>query len=986
MPEFDESSLRKAASWQDFKEAQALLKIGAVVSSEKSNDGWCGSVKVGTRVLRTSVVARTPTWFDAKCPCSANQRQGTFCPHAIATGLHLLNPPNTAPAAPAQNRSAPQNALPELAWTIRFLGPWLESLRKGRLSASVASSDATPTDADSRLTSWLVSQKVASRPPVQLALTPANIPGFLTCIDGHPDVNDSTGRISIDSGTQIPLDDCTFTEGVVTLTPSRQDIVPIEDSLWKISPTSVSRIGSQALPPQLASILRKLSAGKLANIPIAEFLRDLDLFQSHLDFSASEWFESLLFIPAIPDFELSVTGSSSKISAILDTSYSHGDLPRLDGNTVFTRNPKAEAAARSFLPLDHGRFETSDPDAIRNFLTVSLRKFPESWKTDLAPSVRDLASSYVFISPKIKIVSSGEDWLDFDLTFETDSGSPVSAAEVRRLLRSKGSADHSSKGKQITLSDDIENLLDPLFEDLDIRQENGRFIAKNASALILSDICKNGFNSLISSCLDNLTKTDLPPSLTSVLRPYQAQGFSWIMDRLHRFHGALLADDMGLGKTLQTIACIERLFTSSAKVEPALIVVTTSLLGNWLAEFKRFAPQRRVVILHGNNRDKLRESIRPEDVILTTYGTLARDLAWHLRQEYMIAVIDEASLIRNPDTDHSKAVAKLRATNRIALTGTPVENSARDLWSIFRFIQPGWLGTRSDFKERYETPLSSPEVAPRTAALLRLKTSPFVLRRTKSEVAPELPSKILIDEFCELSKDQIATYRDLLAAGRKRIEEIRDSGQEAAARMQTLTTLLRLRQTCCDLALLGSETLRELPIARRSAKLERLLEITEQSIASGSKILVFSQFQKQLIEIEAALGKLEITSLRLDGQTRNRQQLVDCFQSDTGPPVFLISLKAGGYGLNLTAADVVIHFDPWWNPAAEAQATDRAHRIGQTKPVTVFRLLTRGTVEEKVVHLQSTKKALADSLDESTSKPGDAPAWSSAELERLLTE
>ena len=202
--------------------------------------------------------------------------------------------------------------------------------------------------------------------------------------------------------------------------------------------------------------------------------------------------------------------------------------------------------------------------------------------------------------------------------------------------------------------------------------------------------------------------------------------------------------------------------------------------------------------------------------------------------------------------------------------------------------------------------------------------------------------------------------------------------------MQTLTTLLRLRQTCCDLALLDSEKLRALPIQRRSAKLERLLEIAEQSIASGSKILVFSQFQKQLLEIESALGAAGILSLRLDGQTRNRQELVDRFQTDSGPPVFLISLKAGGYGLNLTAADIVIHFDPWWNPAAEAQATDRAHRIGQTKPVTVFRFLTKGTVEEKVVHLQTSKKALADSLDESSAVAGDAPAWTSDELEKLL--
>ena len=406
---------------------------------------------------------------------------------------------------------------------------------------------------------------------------------------------------------------------------------------------------------------------------------------------------------------------------------------------------------------------------------------------------------------------------------------------------------------------------------------------------------------------------------------------------------------MGLGKTLQTIACIEHLFTGYSQPAPALVVVTTSLLGNWQSEFQRFAPRRKTIILHGSNRDSLRETISPGDIVLTTYATLARDLAWHLKQDYLVVVIDEASLIRNPDTDHSKAVAKLNARNRIALTGTPVENSARDLWAIFRFIQPGWLGSRKDFAERYEQQLQSPDTAARAGQLLRIKTSPFTLRRTKQQVAPELPSKIFIDEFCTLSTDQSALYREIQREGQKRIDEIRDSGQNAAARMQALTTLLRLRQVCCDLALFDSEKLKALPIPRRSAKLERLLEITEQSLASGSRILV------------------------------------ERFQSPDGPSVFLISLKAGGYGLNLTAADVVIHFDPWWNPAAEAQATDRAHRIGQTKPVTVFRLLTRGTVEEKVVELQSTKKALAESLDESIT-PTDAPAWTATELERLLRD
>jgi hypothetical protein len=978
MPDFDESSLRKAASWQDFKEAQGLLAAGAVTSSEKTDDGWHGSVKQGKRMLRTSVIARTPTWFDAKCPCPANQREGKFCPHAIATGLHLLSPP------PAQGKSAPANAMPDIAWSICVQGQWQQTLGKARLSASVSRSDRAPTEADSRLTAWLVAHNAVSRPPVQLSLSATNLSDFLACIDGHPDITAHNSDITVDSGAQITLEDCTQSGDMVLLIPSRQEIAKIGQSLWKISASGLSRIGNAQPAAQIAPVLKELSEGEQVRMAMGQFLRDLDLLQADLDFSSSEWFQSLHFIPEKPDFQLSVTGSVSKIQAVLHVSYPRNDLPRLEGSKVFTHNPKEENRARSTHPLVNGTFTASDPDTIRSFLTGSIKAFPDYWKRDLAPAVLKLCSSYVFVTPRIEIVSSGDDWLDFELNFETDSGSPVSAAEIRRLIRSNGSEAQVMDGKRIILSDDIENLIEPLFEDLDINQENGRFTAKKASVIIIQELHKKNHIRNNISGLNDFAKSNFPAAIHDILRPYQAQGAGWLIDRLNRFGGALLADDMGLGKTLQTIACVENMFTTCSHPSPVLVVVTTSLLGNWLAEFKRFAPDRRVITLHGADRDKLREEILPDDVVLTTYGTLARDLAWHLRQEYSIAVIDEASLIRNPDTDHSKAVAKLNAARRIALSGTPVENSARDLWSIFRFIQPGWLGSRSHFKERYETPLSAPETAQRTATLLRLKTSPFVLRRTKSEVAPELPSKIQINEFIELSKDQAATYRELLAAGRRRIEEIRDSGQEAAARMQTLTTLLRLRQTCCDLALLDSEKLRALPVARRSAKLERLLQIAEQSIASGSKILVFSQFQKQLVEIESALGEAGIFSLRLDGKTRNRQKLVDRFQAASGPPVFLISLKAGGYGLNLTAADVVIHFDPWWNPAAEAQATDRAHRIGQTKPVTVFRFLTRGTVEEKVVHLQSTKKALADSLDESSTNAGDAPAWTSDELESLL--
>ena len=985
MPPVDESSLRKAAAWQDFKEAQSLLNTGAVLESEETKDGWRGSVLVGNRTYRTTVVARTPTWFDAKCPCPANQREGKFCPHAIATGLHLTNPPPDKSAPPPTKRA--DNLLPSLAWKIRLQGPWRQSLAKGHLAMAVSPDESRPPEAsDDRLTAWLVSNRLSSKPDIQLALDPKSLPGFLETIRGHPDVSDQESRITLESGIQLTLADCFAENGEIHLVPVLEEGIILGSRYWKHGPGSLSNTGP--IPPLLIPVFENLASSRTAKLPLDTFLKHLGDLQPLTDFSSSNWFASLRFIPATPFFKLTLAGGASRITPGFSHKYEEESLPRLSGNTLTTRNPAAEKAALSLFQTTVGSNEISNPGAIQKLLTQTLKSLPKNWEVSLDPALERLASSYVFISPTIRILESNDRFTKFDLKFEASDGSVLSTSEIRRLLRSKNTSSHPVKGKQLILSDDIEGMLDPLFEDLDLLQESGHFVSKGASSEIIREISKNIFRPLSNNDLETSNKSIEPikiPPVKADLRPYQITGFRWLVERLERFQGALLADDMGLGKTLQTIVFIEHLLTSCSQPKPALIVVTTSLLGNWKAEFSRFARHRNVITLHGPERDSLRDTIRPGDVVLTTYATLARDLAYHLKQEYSVAVIDEASLIRNPDTDHSKAVARLNADNRIALTGTPVENSARDLWSIFRFIQPGWLGTRKQFEEKYEQALKSPDTAFRASQLLKLKTSPFVLRRTKQEVAPDLPSKIHIDEFCELSKEQLATYRELQKEGQRKIDEIRDSGQNAAARMQTLTTLLRLRQACCDLALFDSEKLKSLPIPRRSSKLERLLEIAEQSISAGSKLLVFSQFQKQLVEIETQLTASGIASLRLDGGTRDRQGLVDRFQSDDGPPVFLISLKAGGYGLNLTAADVVVHFDPWWNPAAEAQATDRAHRIGQTKPVTVFRLLTKGTVEEKVIRMQSTKKALAESLDESAT-PIDAPAWTAPELERLLRD
>jgi non-specific serine/threonine protein kinase len=372
------------------------------------------------------------------------------------------------------------------------------------------------------------------------------------------------------------------------------------------------------------------------------------------------------------------------------------------------------------------------------------------------------------------------------------------------------------------------------------------------------------------------------------------------------------------------------------------------------------------MVLHGAGRDSLRDQIDDVDVVLTSYGTLCRDLAFHLMQTYGLLVADEASLLRNPDSETSRAVAKLKAGKRLALTGTPVENRLRDLWSIFRVIAPGYLGARKEFEECYEA-LEDPGLRRR----LRLRISPFVLRRTKAEVAPDLPEKSTIDEWLDLDAKTRGSYQALARAGLARIEEM--GNQTGAGRMHLLTLLLRLRQWCLDPRLLDDE-------AQSGVKTRRLLEILEERSNSGFKTLVFSQFRKYLELARQDLGETCGKVFVLDGSTRNRAALVREFQEYPGAAVFLISLKAGGYGLNLTAADAVIHMDPWWNPAVEAQASDRAHRIGQTQPVTIYKLLTRDTVEQRVRRLQASKQAVIETVS------GDAVPtnWREEDLRSLV--
>jgi superfamily II DNA or RNA helicase len=435
-----------------------------------------------------------------------------------------------------------------------------------------------------------------------------------------------------------------------------------------------------------------------------------------------------------------------------------------------------------------------------------------------------------------------------------------------------------------------------------------------------------------------------------VLRPYQAEGLAWLRHMRQVSFGACLADDMGLGKTVQVLAHLQSL----AAQRPHLIVVPRSVVENWAREAERFWPGCDVLIHHGGGHT-LKALKAPHDLIITTYGTLRADVARFAKLQFDTCVLDEAQVVKNPSTGASKAVRLIPAEHRLALTGTPIENHLGDLWSIFDFLNPGMLGASSRFRGLIEDPRSSPNSA--TLEMISAAMRPYILRRTKKQVLDDLPDKTESTLYCELEGEQLRDYqlrRDRIRA--ELLGLIKNDGM-ASSKIKVIEALLRLRQSACHPGLIEDD-LADVPSAKLIVLLAQLREIIDE----GHKALVFSQFTSFLAFAKSALDAAGITYEYLDGSTTDRQARADRFNNDPECPVFLISLKAGGLGLNLTAASYVYVLDPWWNPAAEAQAIDRAHRIGQTKKVFAYRRIARGTVEEKVLELQARKKELADAI------------------------
>ncbi len=448
-----------------------------------------------------------------------------------------------------------------------------------------------------------------------------------------------------------------------------------------------------------------------------------------------------------------------------------------------------------------------------------------------------------------------------------------------------------------------------------------------------------------------------PAALKASLRPYQHEGLMWLEHKRDAGVGAVLADDMGLGKTLQTIALLAREKEARRMDIPTLIVAPTSLVFNWQRELERFAPHIRAAIYTGPRRHRLIPDFHKAEVIVTSYPVLIRDLTPITDREYHYVILDEAQAIKNARSQANTAVRSISARHRLALSGTPVENNLGELWALFEFTHPGLLGRLHEFKRHFRDPIEKWGDETKIEALKK-RVTPFILRRLKEDVAQDLPSKTELIRAVELTGAQRDLYESIRLAGDREVRKAISQKGLAASTVTILDALMKLRQVCCDPRLLPLQSARHL---QQSAKYCLFFELLESQLEKGRRILVFSQFSQMLALLGQGLSQRKIRHLTLTGATTDRKGLVDQFEAGAAD-VFLISLKAGGTGLNLVSADTVIHYDPWWNAAAQMQATDRAYRIGQKNPVFVYNLIAASSVEERMLGLQERKRNLADHL------------------------
>lgn len=984
------------------KPARALWQAGAVLESEFDGRRLRGRVKDGARTFAAGLLIQSPTDVQNLCPCPESRRSGTLCLHSLALGLAWVHgkasggAAEKAPRAPAAAGAAATTLAAPGPLKIVLPGGFFEGLRRARLVAVLEKAAGGDAAADRPLLEWLAAQRLTRVPPNVALQHGGQIDSFLQALQGHPRVESGRRALTVVAqAVRLRASLHRLPEGEARLAVEppaggQHPLLPLEpDRAWWLWDPEGARLFPLVRPATLPGRFTTTASGGLEmRLPLPVMVRHLDEVSAALEIDpalSDPRLQHLRRLPGRPQFLLKLDGSLQQLSARLLCRYAGLQAPLVAGGETgaafpiqdqedeavfYDRNIAAEVRAVSelesagFVRDDSSKsFRLKGEPQVLQFVAGRLPELRKRWQVEAGEGFAAAERRVEVVSPRWQVLGSGQDWLAFDLTFTSESGIHLSTAEVRQLLERGRGHRRLPDGRTAVVPLEAAGELEEVLKDVDPRQEAGHFRVRPEQAAYLATLFGAGGGA-----------APAPPELpglaavmdqaAAILRPYQAEGVRWMAGRAAGAMGGVLADEMGLGKTLQALAVLRALHLSTPG-DPLLVVCPKSLLGNWRQEAERFFPGLPVRVVRSGERQADLQRLGEPGLVITSYQLLARDIDHYRPRRWGAVFLDEASLIRNPDTAIARAVRSLEAGCRFALSGTPIENSVRDLWSLMEFAVPGYLGRRRDFQERYEAPLDGAG-AGRSPTLerLRRRMQPFWLRRTKQEVARDLPEKIETVIPCELNPWQRELYRRVLDEGAEKVRTARRQGPSGSARLTLLTALLRLRQTCCDPRLMGLEPPAE---EERPGKLSALRELLEEIRDGGHNVLIFSQFARMLRLIEAEVAELGMGCSLLDGSTRDREKVVGEFMNEPQRQVFLISLKAGGYGLNLTKADTVIHFDPWWNPAVEAQATDRAHRIGQSRPVNVYKLITTGTVEEKILRLQRQKRGVMDAaLDDAT--------------------
>jgi SNF2 domain-containing protein/helicase-like protein len=965
--------LRELGDWRVDKEGRQLAEAGRV-----QNLSYTGGLLSGTVGNINARLKLGNGKFDIENQCGCRQARvdGIICPHVVALVYAYLNKDVVLPVKDMTRPVVPVKTVvpsfprmtgsPTLEMAVLLPVNFVQAWRSGTLQVifeaslnggplrpfnTIPQRPATPyvvNEADEQLLA-VVERLNSGQVPAIWRLKDFDI--FFQALAGH-------SRVMLGKKSALVVRNPTERPKVfLDLQPNGE----LRLRAAMVPTASGEMLGAWRFDGVALEYVNPINARTFSRAEVPRFYeQELPVLEQVADVVGNSAFEQLTFTVATPRIRATVDGTLAAVSVKLEAMYpgktfSLIDTPArewlpdpIDPLRYWSRDVATERAAlKSVSAVGDLRSETQ----VAFFLANVLPRWRDRWEIVVGDRLQAVLAKCEIIAPEIAIRPAGNDWLAVDVAFTNGRGeSPLSTVEVRQLLQKGMSHQRLANGRTALIATESAQEFQEVIFDCDAQQSGtGLKIPSRFGAYLTQAAQENKWQP--PTALTQPQELILPGDLVDRLRPYQRTGVNWLQHLGANGLGGVLADEMGLGKTVQALAAVAVVYDRRPG-KPSLVVCPTSLVTNWQAEAARFTPGLKTLLLHGPNRQTRFADIATHDLVITSYALLRRDSEQYARWEFDTVILDEAQNIKNRFSQNAQATKALKAARRFVLTGTPMENSLNDLWSIFDFLMPGYLGPANEFKDRYETPITKGNDA---AALRRLRQRlrPFVLRRTKAEVAPELPAKIEQVAWCEMSTEQQSVYQVILDQGRREVFEHAGKGGEAKQRMTVLTTLTRLRQACCHLDLLPARDGKTW--SEPSAKLELCLELIEEAISGGHRVLVFSQFTTLLKLIAAALPT---TYCYLDGATADRAGEVRRFQETSDIPVFLISLKAGGTGLNLTGADTVIHFDPWWNPAVEEQATARAHRIGQANIVTSYKLIAQGSVEEKIVRLQEKKKEL----------------------------